>query len=44
VLGRPPALDDTAPGAAEIQVTPEGGVLLSGFPDARLRRVVAALS
>ncbi len=45
VLGRPPQLElDDARGAAEIHVTPEGGVLLSGFPDARLRRLVTSLS
>jgi anaerobic ribonucleoside-triphosphate reductase activating protein len=45
VLGRPPRLEtEAAAGAAEIHVTPEGGVLLSGFPDARLRRLVTSLS
>lgn len=42
VLGRPPA-PKTAPPSAELLVTPTGDVILSGFPDARLRRLVARL-
>ena len=43
VLGRPPKVW-TDPAEAELHVTSEGSVLLSGLPDARLRRAVAHLS
>lgn len=47
VLGRPPAVwpwQGPAAGSAEIQVAEDGSVLLSGLPDAGLRRAVRALS
>lgn len=43
VLGRPPA-DWSTPATAEIQVTERGEVLLSGLPDAALRRAVKAMA
>lgn len=45
VVGRPLPVDAFAGAAAdaELHVSPEGDVLLSGFPDARLRRAVRRL-
>lgn len=41
VLGRPPAHWPEASLGAEIQIGEDGDVLLSGFPDARLRRALS---
>lgn len=43
VLGRPPPMARPAGLQSELHIAPDGQVLLSGFPDARLRRAVKAL-
>lgn len=43
VLGRPVRAPRPTHLASELHISPDGEVLLSGFPDARLRRAVKAL-